>query len=683
MRFRPHPSCGALALFATLSCAGNRPAPGGSPGALAPFASEPALAAYLRDYAPPAQLGGAEMDSAEPASAVPTVAPTPALNAAAPAVAGAATPVAARAAAPASLTNVQHAGVDEGGIVKRHGDHLVILRRGRLFTVAVGGGALRPVAAVDAFGPGINPQSDWYDELLVSRDRVVVVGYSYARGGTEFGVFEIDDAGQLRYRATYELRSNDYYSSRNYASRLIGTRLIFYSPLALRRDGRDLLASLPAMRRWDGGAGQFRPITTPRHVYRPARPLAPGEQAMLHTVTVCDLASTDVGCEARVVIGPSERVTYVSPSAVYLWTTDGWTGDPSARDRSGADAPRATVYRIPLDGGAPRAIGVVGSPIDQFSFLEGEDGYLNVLVRSDASGDGMWHAELAAAAGSAALLRVPLASFGDGSRSAPVADYRALPATPDGITHDRFVGTHLLYGVGSGWGRPRADSASVYVVPIAGGAVSTVALPHGVDRIEAMGGDAVVAGTDGRDLHFSGVRLRGRPAAVQHFVLPDAAQGELRSHGFFYRDDGADSGVIGLPVRTAGRPGYVHLYESSAAVQFVGNANGHFTNLGALAAREDQQDDACRASCVDWYGNARPLFLDDRRVLALLGYELVEGALRGGRIDEVRRVTFAPRQIARAEWERFPEAPDSAVPVNGAPAGDSAAQPHVPEVPVP
>ena len=37
-----------------------------------------------------------------------------------------------------SVTNVQHAGVDEGGIVKVHGDHLVILRRGRLFTVAVG-----------------------------------------------------------------------------------------------------------------------------------------------------------------------------------------------------------------------------------------------------------------------------------------------------------------------------------------------------------------------------------------------------------------------------------------------------------------------------------------------------------------------------------------------------------------
>src|SRR5688500_12712990 len=44
----------------------------------------------------------------------------PAMAKAEPAVTGAAD----------SITNVQHAGVDEGGIVKLHGDHLVILRRG-------------------------------------------------------------------------------------------------------------------------------------------------------------------------------------------------------------------------------------------------------------------------------------------------------------------------------------------------------------------------------------------------------------------------------------------------------------------------------------------------------------------------------------------------------------------------
>jgi hypothetical protein len=43
---------------------------------------------------------------------------------------------------------------------------------------------------------------------------------------------------------------------------------------------------------------------------------------------------------------------------------------------------------------------------------------------------------------------------------------------------------------------------------------------------------------------------------------------------------------------------------------------------------------------ADWYGNSRPIFLGDR-ILALTGYEIVEGAVDDGRIREVRRAGFA------------------------------------------
>src|SRR3569832_1674403 len=150
-----------------------------------------------------------------------------------------------------SVTNTQHAGVDEGGIVKLHGDHLVMLRRGRLFTVAIGDGALRQVSTIDAFGPDAYANENWYDEMLVSGDTVVVIGYSYVRQATEVGLFNIDDEGRLSYRSTYNLRSNDYYSSRNYASRLIGSKLIFYSPLRFyNSQDEDLFASFSAVRKW-------------------------------------------------------------------------------------------------------------------------------------------------------------------------------------------------------------------------------------------------------------------------------------------------------------------------------------------------------------------------------------------------------------------------------------------------
>jgi hypothetical protein len=70
--------------------------------------------------------------------------------------------------------------------------------------------------------------------MLVSEDTIAVIGYSYQRGGTEVGLFNIDQAGNLSFRSTYHLRSNDYYSSRNYASRLIDGKLIFYTPSICR-----------------------------------------------------------------------------------------------------------------------------------------------------------------------------------------------------------------------------------------------------------------------------------------------------------------------------------------------------------------------------------------------------------------------------------------------------------------
>ena len=542
-----------------------------------------------------------------------------------------------------SITNNQHAGVDEGGIVKLHGDHLVILRRGRLFTVKIGDNALRPVDAVDAYAPGVDPSSDWYDEMLVSQDTVVVIGYSYGRGGTEINLFSIDHAGNLDYRSTYHLRSNDYYSSRNYASRLIGSKLVFYTPQYLW-DFNDPIRQFPAVRRWHKGAKpeEFKSVVNATNVYRADKPIDSSYGMALHTVTVCDLANGGFSCSASAVLGAAGRVFYVSPNSVYVWTTEWSYGEGRAKTSS-------MLYKMPLDASAPSALGVMGTPVDQFSFLESDDERLNVLVRSDGYGEQMWGSEFAA--GDVALFRVPLASFSDGSQSAPAHRYRGLPK-PEGYTfQNRFVGNYLLYGTGSGWGRPETkDSANLFAVNWSNGDVHELELRHGVDRIEQMGKDAVVVGTDGRDLHFSPIQLGDRPDTRESFVRKNASQGELRSHGFFYKADGTDSGILGLPIAREGRPGYRHLIEGSAAIVFLRNDRLNFKEVGELGSGKASANDNCRASCVDWYGNARPLFLRNR-VFALLGYEIVEGTIDDGQMRERRRVNYSPglRKNSRVE----------------------------------
>src|SRR5688500_7436095 len=110
-------------LIAVFSCAAQA-----AKATLKPFASEAELAALLESWAEAHKRRRAErrqfaQEAAAPAAALASKSED-------------------------SVTNAQHAGVDEGGIVKLHGEHLVVLRRGRLFTIEAS--SLRPVAAVDA-----------------------------------------------------------------------------------------------------------------------------------------------------------------------------------------------------------------------------------------------------------------------------------------------------------------------------------------------------------------------------------------------------------------------------------------------------------------------------------------------------------------------------------------------------
>jgi hypothetical protein len=298
---------------------------------------------------------------------------------------------------------------------------------------------------------------------------------------------------------------------------------------------------------------------------------------------------------------------------------------------------------MPLDGSAPGALGVMGSPVDQFSFLESDDDQLNVLIRSDGYGEQMWGSEFAA--GDVALFRTPLDSFSDGSQTAPYYRYRELPK-PEGYTfQNRFVGNYLLYGTGSGWGRPeKKDGSNLFAVNWSTGDVDRLKLPHGVDRIEQMGNSAVVIGTNGSDLYFSPLRLSGGIEAEQSYVRKNASQGELRSHGFFYRAENENTGILGLPIAGEGRPGYRHLIEGSASILFLRNNSLELSEAGELESENRNANDGCRASCVDWYGNARPLFIRGR-IFALLGYEIVEGSFSGERMKETRRISFSPRSV--------------------------------------
>jgi hypothetical protein len=242
--------------------------------------------------------------------------------------------------------------------------------------------------------------------------------------------------------------------------------------------------------------------------------------------------------------------------------------------------------------------------------------------------------------------------MGDGSRTVNQSRYRRLPSVGENAWNfqNRFVGNHVLYGSGT----MESGARNLLIAArLRGGPVAEIALPHAVERIDILGRDGVVIGSDPRGgLHFTAIELT-RPTAARgnSFRMPDASQGESRSHGFFYRADNDDgsTGLLGLPIARQVPAGFHRFFGSAASILFLKRQNRAFDMAGELGANyRSAVEDNCVASCVDWYGNARPIFAGNR-IFGLLGYELVEGRMGRGGIREVDRVNFAPRGRGFAE----------------------------------
>ncbi|MFH1781654.1 MAG: beta-propeller domain-containing protein [Patescibacteria group bacterium] len=547
-----------------------------------------------------------------------------------------------------SITNVQEQGVDEGDIVKSYGDYLVILRRGRLFTVKLkenGEDLLKPVFKSEAYPAG-STLGTYYDEMLISDDNIIVIGYSYSMEATEIGLFKIDDQGTITHENTYFMDSNDYYSSRNYASRLVDGKLIFYMPLYLNTwdyDTGEYDAHLPEIKKWISGSevGPGKQILSPEDIYKPIQEV---ENPTLHTVVSCDLASNDFDCNAQAVLGPYARNFYVSSETVYVWVSD---NDYFYYDYdANKGEPNAHIYAMPLDLSEVTAVQAYGAPIDQFSFKETEDN-LNVMVRDEGFGDAMWNAEYSDS--DLSFVQIPLEDFTASIGKVDTNDYFVLPV-PDGYTLvNRYVGDYLLYGSGDLWWEDNYAGDSVYVMNYTqkDKKVQEVELGSTVDRIEVLdNNNAVVIGGKGNDLLFNWVALSDNPTKDNTYTMADAVEGETRSHGFFYS---AAEGVLGLPTRSSGE-GVSQLWEESNGVKFleVNTNSNSFKDLGSLdAPPEEERDldldideyDNCEYSCEDWYGNSRPIFYLDR-IFALMGYDLVEGEVQNGAMKEIRSTDY-------------------------------------------
>lgn len=583
---------------------------------------------------------------------------------------------------PSSVTNVQSLGVDEGDIVKQIGDYLLVLQDGRIFVTNIKTmqvtdradvyrrkpeGAVKQYAWEDDFDG-----ADWYDEMLVQDDHVIITAYSYDDSASETSIFKLDQAtGKVTNQGIFLISSSDYYSSKNYATRIVGDKLVVYTPFSV--DDIQDLEDRPVIRRWlpeaerNDKQKQGRALFDARGIYKPL--LRTGEPT-IHAVSICPLGdferTRDLECKTTAFAGPQAAEMYVSPDNVYLWNSTVSEVDTWSRDDCVADwdwnlptpypaLPRAkrkdvapgALYRIPIKGGDIGVVGVPGVPFDQFSMDE-QKGEFRALVswqtiRCDDDGE---------APANVSYLTVPRDRFDSAFEPLEDGNIVAAPSPGKRTVENRFTENWLVYGGRDGWsGYPPNDedgpqSAKVVALPVKNPRkAKMIDLPHNIIRTERVGNDMMLNGyRDGKGLNMTLLGLDKDANVRSTLFLPDRYESEGRSHAFNAVVEDSGSGIIGVPtVKSDGEAGRYWWYSQSSDLSFVTKAPaGTLADAGALiAVKADdvKTDDSykCEVSCIDWYGNSRPVFIAGR-IFGLMATSLVEAKIDAGKISEVGRI---------------------------------------------
>ena len=555
-------------------------------------------------------------------------------------------------AAPApSITNNQTVGVDEGDIVKQIGPFLLVLQDGRIFSVDTREG----LTLADRANVYQDPDRDiWYDEMLVQDDRVIVAGYSYASEGAELTVLRLDrETGRLSHEGVFVITSDDYYDVDNYATRIVGDRLVIYTPyeldVFLERDTR------PVIRRWlpsderEGRMDEGRPLLDARHIYRP---LQPTWKPTVHTISVCPLGPAGAGLQCRTTgfTGPRGAEMYVSPRDVFLWVWPGWadreedTECKASRAQRGEVLPSA-VFRLSISDGDADVIGVSGVPFDQFS-MDSRDGEFRGLAAWIPSNCYLPDD----AAIEVSLLKAPFNLFG--TSFVQVRDGRLTPLPSPGVrtVENRFTEGWLVYGGRHDWSiqppddEDRSPEVTITAVPL-GRPNQPVVLPlrHNIGRLELVGPTSVFLDgyRDDSGLDITILKLAETPAITSAVHLTGRFESEGRSHAFNSSVAADGQAVMGVP--TVGgeeeSDGWWWRSDSSDVSFLTLTPGGQLAAAGELLVGKGEADAAyeCEVSCIDWYGNSRPIFTGGR-IFALMGTEIVEGRLEAGHIRELRRL---------------------------------------------
>lgn len=564
--------------------------------------------------------------------------------------------------------------VEEGDRVKQIGRFLVLLQDGRLFSLDTrpnGNPGLRLVDRANVYRTSGRAN---YDQILIFENRIVVTGYNLSQRAVEVAVFTLSEAGALVHEDTYYLDRLGTNSAW-----LAGDRLVLYWPLQLLDMGP---MQWPRARRWirEGEAGRLStgaPMLGARDIYKPVQRI---RTPFLHVIFVCPLRRLDdeLDCTSTGIVGTADDTLHLSRTHAYLWLAPGPAERPDAVEWSrmpecavGAvagfeDVLPGVLFQIPLDGQTPRVVAVRGQAMRESAVSTAHGEFRALLTWESTRCMRPFYQDFRLK-----YFSMALDSFAQTPLTPSVQHYVDAPSPGHRLT-SRFADRYLVYG-GRGdlseQGPNETDATlrgRVVSIPVANPRSAIVTeTPHEILRVERAGAYIVLTGLrDARGQSFSLLDLRGAPRLAStaalagryesiHESQPSAVP---RPHAFGSRIETNGAGLFGAwLVEGRDESGRPPREGGPSNVAFLSlDAAGRLSSIGALSRGDTPvaPDYQCEIYyCDDWEDDTGPIFMDGR-VFAWIGADLIEGAIRGNRIREIRRINLTTPPQADATDRR-------------------------------
>lgn len=572
--------------------------------------------------------------------------------------------VTARRTEEKSITNNQEKNVDEGDIVKLSGDNLFVLRHGELFSVKLDQGGHHSMVLQDhkkVVGQ-MKDHDAWYDEMLVYGNKVLILGYSYELRSTELIFFKFDELGTLSYEKTYILKSSDYFDMSNYAIRQIGNKIIFYNPYYLYVSGKldaykEYVASaflpLKAIRYQAGSdIGKEIILSRTRKWYKP---IEDPDFPVVNNIVQCALDTPEFTCDVTSILNSGGANFYVSANAFYLWSNDeahafnvqqlsdsGFEKFVSSGNWESWRNDRSSyLYRIDHESGQVGVAQVKGGVSEnQFQFSESE-GNLFAVVTIEPEQDGKTSTLMPGIYG----LRVNGSDFQQELHEVSDTAYQLITSSSDSPTC-RFSNGYALVSISTYGDQHQPDKNETYAWNQLTNEVSTLQSEFFIYSFHPVGGAMVALGeTNKGDLAIQTYGLGSVPRLIDKKILDNTSAVETRSHGFNSANINGDN-LFGVPVLTGDKKQRTAYFNQDSLLPTNMNfyqlsSSGFLSDAGVIKGGDIQKSaKACEASCVDWYGAARPFFIGER-IYSLMGYELVEGVYRNGYVVSGQRLRLS------------------------------------------